>query len=53
MGKGNKITLLQKTKTNENFLIKNLRKFYYWFLTKTQTQVYLKIPLVQVFMINP
>ena len=33
--KGNKITLLQKTKTNENFLIKNLRKFYYWFLTKT------------------
>ncbi len=33
--KGSKITLLQKTKTDENFLIKFLRKFYYWFLTKT------------------
>ena len=33
--KGSKITLLQKTKTDENFLIKFLRKFYYWFLSKT------------------
>ena len=33
--RGNKITLLQKTKSDENFFIKFLRKFYYWFLSKT------------------
>ena len=33
--KGNKITLLQKSKTDEPFLIKHTRKFYYWFLSKT------------------
>ena len=32
--KGNKITLLQKSKTDEPFLIKHTRKFYYWFLSK-------------------
>ncbi len=36
---GNKITLLQKTETNEKFLIKNLRKFYYWFLSKTSDTI--------------
>lgn len=31
---GNKITLLQKEKSKENNLMNNLKKFYYWFLSK-------------------
>ena len=34
---GNKITLLQKVKSDEHFIIKYTRKFYYWFLTKTSS----------------
>jgi len=34
---GNKITLLQKNKTNESLFIKHARQFYYWFLKKTST----------------
>ena len=34
---GNKITLLQKTKTDEPFLMSYVRKFYYWFLSKTSS----------------
>lgn len=34
---GNKITLLQKVKSDEPFIIKYTRKFYYWFLTKTSS----------------
>jgi len=34
---GNKITLLQKVKSDEPFIIKYMRKFYYWFLTKTSS----------------
>jgi glycosyltransferase involved in cell wall biosynthesis len=34
---GNKITLLQKIKSDEPFIIKYTRKFYYWFLTKTSS----------------
>ena len=31
---GNKITLLQKITTEENFILKKTRNFYYWFLSK-------------------
>tara|TARA_X000000950_G_scaffold281728_1_gene379081 strand:- start:2324 stop:3259 length:936 start_codon:yes stop_codon:yes gene_type:complete len=31
---GNKITLLQKSTSEENFIMKNTRNFYYWFLSK-------------------
>ncbi len=34
---GNKITLLQKIKSDEPFLINYTRKFYYWFLSKTSS----------------
>ncbi len=34
---GNKITLLQKNKTDEPFLMNFARKFYYWFLSKTSS----------------
>ena len=34
---GNKITLLQKIKSEEPFIMKYLRRFYYWFLQKTST----------------
>ena len=32
---GHKVILAQKSESDENFLMKNLRKFYYKFLTKT------------------
>lgn len=34
---GNKITLLQKIKSDETFLMNYSRKFYYWFLSKTSS----------------